>query len=96
MILSRKNDLKGGVSALISTLSSNTIETCSGVTNALAITFPSFPCVIGIEFCTSLTDSLIFWGSTFSVDVNCDALVKLDSFRNPSKITIFFSKASIK
>ena len=50
MILSKKNDLKGGVSALIKICSSKIIETCSGVTYALAIIFPSFPLLIGIEF----------------------------------------------
>jgi len=41
--------LKGGVSILISTSLSKIIETCSGVTNALAIILPSFPLLIGIE-----------------------------------------------
>ena len=50
MILSKKNDLKGGVSALIKICSSKIIETCSGVTYALAMIFPSFPLLIGIEF----------------------------------------------
>jgi hypothetical protein len=81
-----KNVLKGGVSSVNPTPSSKTMETCSGVTYAFAITEPSSPFVIGIEKSVFVD---------FDVVPSEDAFVKLDCLIIRFKILRFFSRFSI-
>ena len=63
------------------------METCSGVTYALAINLSSPALLIGIELVSGffvLSDSFLI--STFFVVPNCEAFVKLEFFKNKSKI----------
>ena len=69
---------RGGVSGLIVTLSSKTIETLSSETNTFAIVVPSEFFVIGI-------DTACFFVST----VRSDAFAKLDCLSIESNTDIF-------